>query len=196
MENIICRKPNERLEGKRIILKRVFPDIRLAQEIFEVEDSSRDDFLPWLGWIKETLSPNDTLEFLKASHSEWEKGINFVFGIFSNDKFIGTISALHSAPRHHRIEIGYWLGSNFAHLGYMNEAVLLLEKELFRIGYNRIVIHTDVLNLKSANVAKRAGYIHEGILRQEIFSQVAGRYRDLNIFSKLKKDIMNVPSEG
>ena len=189
MENAAFMKPHEKLEGKRIIIKRLFLDIHIAQEIFETEDRSRDEFEPWLGWIKETHSPDDTLEFLKKSHSEWEKGINFVFGIFHNKKFIGTISALHAAFQHRRIEIGYWLGSDFVHHGYMNEAVLLLEKELFRIGFNRIVIHTDVLNTKSARVAKQAGYIHEGILRQEIFSKAAGRYRDLNVFSKLKTDI-------
>lgn len=189
MNKNIELSPKETLTGKRIVLKRIFPDIDTARKIYNVENASRNEFLPWLGWIKFTLSPDDTLEFLKKSYSEWEEGLNFVFGIFLGEKFIGTITALHAAKQHRRIEIGYWLGTEFIGNGYMNEAVLLLEKELFRIGFNRIVIRTDVLNAKSANVARRAGYIHEGILRQEIFSEVAGRYRDLNVFAKLKKDI-------
>lgn len=69
----------------------------------------------------------------------------------------------------------------------MQEAVSLLEKEFFEQGINRIVIKTDILNVKSANVAQRCGYILEGVLRQESFSKNEQRYRDINVFSKLRK---------
>ena len=73
----------------------------------------------------------------------------------------------------------------------MHEAVSLIETELFDNDFNRLVIHTDVLNLKSANVAQKMGYVHEGILRQEIYSEPNNRYRDINVFSKLKSDKVN-----
>jgi RimJ/RimL family protein N-acetyltransferase len=71
----------------------------------------------------------------------------------------------------------------------MSEAIALIEKELFDNGFNRIVIHTDALNQRSANVALKAGYQFEGILRQNIYSVACERYRDQNVFSKLKSDL-------
>jgi len=65
----------------------------------------------------------------------------------------------------------------------------LIEKELFENGFNRIVIHTDALNVKSANVAKRLGYVHEGVLRQDRYSETRKCFRDTNVFSKLKSDL-------
>ena len=70
----------------------------------------------------------------------------------------------------------------------MSEAVKLIEKELFNQGFNKIVIHTDVLNTKSANIPIRLGYKLEGILQQEIYSEPNNRFRDRNVFAKLKNN--------
>lgn len=72
----------------------------------------------------------------------------------------------------------------------MGEALALIEEELFVNDFNRIVIHTDVLNYHSANVAIKAGYKLEGVLRQNIYSEPNKRYRDQNVFSKLKSDLV------
>ena len=58
----------------------------------------------------------------------------------------------------------------------MSEALPLIEEELFTNDFNRIVIHTDVLNYRSANVAIKAGYKLEGILRQNVYSEPNERY--------------------
>ena len=100
---------------------------------------------------------------------------------------MGMISALNINENAKSMEIGYWISSRFCGKGYMQEAVSLLEKEFFEQGINRIVIKTDILNVKSANVAQRCGYILEGVLRQESFSKNEQRYRDINVFSKLRK---------
>ena len=92
------------------------------------------------------------------------------------------------AWQHKRAEIGYWLDTDYTGKGLMSEAVSLIEKELFANDFNRLVIHTDVLNVKSANIPQRLGYVHEGILRQEVYSEPNNRYRDINVFSKLKAE--------
>lgn len=175
--------------GQRIILKRPQPDIKTAEMIFGSVDKSRQTFLLWLGWVKYTNSPNDSLEFLKTVHSDWNENKQFVYAVYLQEVFIGIISVLNVAWQHKRAEIGYWLDTDYTGNGFMSEAVCLIEKELFANGFNRIVIHTDVLNIKSAKIPQRLGYIHEGILRQELFSEPNNRFRDINVFSKLKSDI-------
>lgn len=68
----------------------------------------------------------------------------------------------------------------------MQEAVKLLEKELFNKEINKIIIRTDVGNLKSTNVAKKLGYCFDGIMRQDLYRQREDCFRDINVFSKLK----------
>lgn len=179
----------ETLTGKRITLRRPVPDTRTAQTVFSAMDKSRKAFSPWLDWVKDTKSSEDTFHFLEAVDQDWNNGTSFVYAIYRQETFVGLISAINVSLKNRRAEIGYWLDVDFSGQGFMSEAVLLLETELFSNGFNRIVIHTDVLNTKSANVARRCGYVHEGVLRQERYSERQGRFRDTNVFSKLKADL-------
>ena len=179
----------EALSGQRITLNRAFPNEETAKILFSSINKSRKDFLPWLDWIKDTNSSEDTLRFLQDADQGWNDQTQFVYAIYLRQNFIGLISAINVSWKNKRAEIGYWLDSDYTGNGFMSEAVSLLEKELFENGFNRIVIHTDVLNTKSANVAERLGYVHEGVLRQELYSETQGRFRDKNVFSKLRGDL-------
>ncbi len=174
--------------GKRIKLKRPDFDIETAKKIFSIIDKCRDVFLPWLGWVKYTNTHNDTLNFLEKTDSDWKNNNQFVYEILINDTFIGLISIINVSWLHKRAEIGYWLDTDYIGNGYIREALALIEEELFANDFNRIVIHTDVLNHRSANVAIKAGYKLDGILRQNVYSEPNERYRDQNVFSKLKSD--------
>ena len=179
---------NETLIGQAVVLKRAKLNKDMAEDIFRVVDKCRDVFLPWLGWVASTVSVDDTWAFLEKSDKEWTDKEGFVYAVYHQEKFIGLISVLNVAWKHDRAEIGYWLDTDYTGRGFVSQAISLIEKELFGKGFNRLVIHTDVMNEKSANVARRKGYTHEGILRQEIFSIAHQRYRDMNVFSKLRAD--------
>lgn len=179
----------ETILGNRIKLKRPSFNVETAKTIYSTIDKCRDVFLPWLGWVKTTNSFNDTLNFLEIVDNDWKNNSQFVYEIYVADVFIGLISIINVAWSHKRAEIGYWLDTDYTGNGYISEAVALVEKELFDNDFNRIVIHTDVLNQRSANVAIKAGYKLEGILRQNIYSEPNLRYRDQNVFSKLRSDI-------
>lgn len=178
--------------GKRIKLKRPDFDLETAKKIFSIIDKCRDVFLPWLDWVKYTNSPNDTLIFLEKTDDDWNNDSQFVYEINIDDTFIGLISIINIAWTHKRAEIGYWLDTDYTGNGYISEALALIEKELFANDFNRIVIHTDVLNYRSANVAINAGYKLDGVLRQNVYSEPNERYRDKNVFSKLRSDIIKV----
>ncbi len=159
-----------------------------ANVIFAVIDKCRDVFLPWLGWVKETETPADTLAFLQGVDADWNAQKQFVYSLFIGETFIGLVSVLNVAWAHNRAEIAYWLDTDYTGRGLMSQAVTMLEHALWRAGFNRLVIHTDVLNIQSAKIPQRLGYTHEGVLRQELFSTAHNRYRDINVFSKLRMD--------
>ena len=66
------------------------------------------------------------------------------------------------------------------------EYVFKGEKELFKAGINKIIIHNDVRNIGSVNVAKNLGYELEGVLKQERWTPYENRFRDINCFAKFK----------
>ena len=179
----------EKISGLRINLERPRPNQNMAETVFAAVDKNRKMFSLWLDWIKDTKSAKDSLHFLEAADQDWNDQKQFVYAICHQGAFIGLISVINISRQHKRAEIGYWLDTDFSGRGFMEEAVFMLEKELFENGFNRITVQTDVLNTKSAAVAKRCGYVLEGVLRQERYSEIQGRFRDTNVFSKLKSDL-------
>lgn len=65
-------------------------------------------------------------------------------------------------------EIGYWGNSDFARRGLMTEAVKGITDFAFEhLGLRRIEAFSDDENEASWRVCERAGYVHEGTLRNE-----------------------------
>lgn len=181
--------PRQILHGKRIVLVKAEKSFEMAKlHIAEVQDSL-PELSPWLGWATPEYKIEDSYEYLLGCNQKWEEGANFTYVITTEDiPFMGTISVFNIKEKDKCVEIGYWISTKYAGNGYMQEAVSLIEKEFFGLGLNRLVIHTDVLNIKSANVAKKCGYILDGIQRQNNWVVAEERYRDTNTFSKLKSE--------
>ena len=183
-------KFDERIEGERIVLERPKATFEQAKEIFALVEVSRAELRPWLDWCDKTKTPEDEFSgYLKGwCEDHWEKEEGFAYLIREKEMgaFCGTIDIFNIDQTCKRGEIGYWLGTPFVGKGYMLEAVKLLEKQSFEQGINRIVIHNDTENMRSVNVAKRAGYKLEGVLRQDKWSDYKKACFDVNVWSKLK----------
>jgi RimJ/RimL family protein N-acetyltransferase len=64
------------------------------------------------------------------------------------------------------MEIGYWLRPDAAGAGYATEAVQLLVRLAFgQLQAERVEIRCDALNLRSAAIPRRLGFVHEATLR-------------------------------
>ena len=180
---------SETLKGQRITLQKAVKSFEMAQRHNQEVKKSLAELSPWLGWATQDYTIEDSYEYLQGCEQEWEKGIGFNYMILDENKnFMGMISALNVKEVDKKLEIGYWISSPYVGKGYMQEAVKLIEKEFFSLGINRIVIHTDVLNKKSANVPQKLGYVLEGIQRQSLWNKKEQRYRDINTFSKLRSE--------
>ncbi len=181
--------PQEKLCGERIFLTKAEKSFDMAQKHFTEVHASLPEISPWLGWATPEYKIEDSYEYLLGCSQKWSEGEDYTY-IIGNDlsRFMGTISVFNIKEKDKSVEVGYWLSTKYVGNGYMQEAVALIEKEFFGLGINRIVIQTDVLNLKSANVAQKKGYVFEGIQRQANWFESEKRYRDINIFSKLKSE--------
>ncbi len=180
---------SETIKGQRITLQKAVKSFEMAKAHNQEVKKSLPELSPWLGWATEDYKIEDSYEYLQGCVQEWEKGNEFNYMILDENKnFMGMISALNVKEKDRNLEIGYWISTTHAGNGYMQEAVKLLEKEFFGLGINRIVIHTDVLNKKSANVPQKLGYVLEGIQRQSLWNKKEQRFRDINTFSKLSNE--------
>lgn len=176
----------EEIIGERVILRRHAP--QYTQEAFEVIKSNRDHFLPFMAFAYSEQTIEETKEFLESSFKEWNDFIRADYCIFlkETNQLIGS-GGLHGLNWKHRHGIfGYWLAKDHTGNGYVQELIKLLEKEAFTIGFHRLVIEMDIRNKASEKTAKKAGYTHEGTLRDNLFEH--GQFTTDLIYSKLQSE--------
>ena len=174
------------LKGPRITLMHLAPSMHNARLLYEVLMENKKFLLPWMQWLNNTKSAKDTYNFLIKSDKNWENDRAYEYAIVLNDTVIGMCGAVVVDTNNKKAELGYWLANDYRGHGFMMESVDILEQELFKNGFNKIIIHTDVLNKNSVNVAKKSGYELEAVLKQDRFLKYENRFRDTNCFAKFK----------
>ena len=174
------------LKGKRITLMHLEPSMHNAELMHEVLIKNKKFLLPWMQWLNGKQSVKDRYKFLLQSDKNWEQDKAYEYAVVLNDTIIGMCGAVVVDKTNKKAELGYWLAKDYRGHGYIMEAVKTLEQELFKNGFNKIIIHTDVLNKNSVNVAKKSGYKLEAVLKQDRFLEHEKRFRDTNCFVKFK----------
>ena len=112
-----------------------------------------------------------------------------LYYIYLKDKCIGEISINKISKIDSSAEFGYWLSKEYTKNGYMTEAIKICEKYVFKdLGINRLVIRCDSENIASKKIALRSGYTLEGTNRESMFNQHFNKFRDILVFSKLKRE--------
>ncbi len=183
----------KQIESERIVLKHpAKPTFKLAKELYAIIDKSRNTLREWFPWPDKTNSPEDefTYYLVGLCQKKWNEGTAFGYIIFDKKtkRILGNINLCSVDEKNKSAEIGFWLSDEATGHGYMQEAVYALESVAFATGINRIVIKNDTDNVRSAHVAKRCGYTFEGVMRQDAWDEFHGRFRNTNVWSKLKSE--------
>lgn len=171
-----------------IVLKTL--SLTSAQTIFNSIDSSRDHLRPWLPFVDQTLTVSDTRNFIKSILNSKATKKDVVFEIWYFDEFSGLIALKEIDYAYLKVEIGYWLDKSKTGLGIMIRSCKTLINYAFKeLKMNRISIKVAIGNEKSTAIPMALDFYQEGVERQG--ELVNGRFKDLVVFSMLKKDWNN-----
>ena len=100
---------------------------------------------------------------------------------------IGTLVLFNFEEASALAEIGWLLGAQFWHRGYMQEAMLAFIDCAFNVlDLRRLEAAVDSRNLASNTLAERMGFVREGVLRERWIG--AGELQDVHLFGLLRRD--------
>ncbi len=185
MEPILRDFPH-RFDTERLTIRCPMPGDGLA--LYEAVVESLDEIRPWLPWAMETPTVEKTEANVRSGYSRFLNREDLWLLLFLKDTNICVGgSGLHridwEVPK---FEIGYWLRTSYVGQGYMSEAVTGITEFAFEtLEAKRVEIRCDSLNERSAAVARRLNFEHEGTLRQESRHHMSGKLRDTLIFAKV-----------
>lgn len=158
-----------------------------AFQVFQAIDRNRKFLLPWLPFVQDTDTQEDTEAFIQSIISVSPKDRDDVFVIWYEGKFAGLIGYKDTDRINFKTEIGYWLIESMTGKGIVTRSTkLLIDFAFDNLGMNRIVIRCGVGNFKSSAVPARLGFTLEGVERDG--EKHHHRFIDLEVYSCLKKD--------
>ena len=144
---------------ERLLIRCYHPgDAALLQKAI---DESLEHLKPWMPWTtQEPESAAQKARRLEVFREEFERGIDFAFGIFSKDEqvLLGS-TGLHTRIGPDAREIGYWIHAEYLRRGYALETVVALCKVGFEIeGLQHIEIHCASDNTRSQGIPSKLGF--------------------------------------
>jgi ribosomal-protein-serine acetyltransferase len=158
-----------------------------APALFAALDASRDHLRPWMTWLEETRSVDDSRGAIDRITASREARNGDVCAILADGRLVGTIG-LHGVDwTHRRAELGYWLAADVTGRGLMTRSCrAVLEMAFGELGLNRLEIRAAAENHPSRAVAERLGFKLEGLLREA--GWVYGRPVDCAVYGLLARE--------
>ncbi|MCM2676932.1 GNAT family N-acetyltransferase [Alkalicoccobacillus plakortidis] len=158
-------------------------------QMYEAVCDSINELKPWLPFAQFEQSIENSEANIREAHVNFltRKDLRLLVFLKETGELIAS-SGLHridwEVPK---VEIGYWIRTNYSGKGYMTEAVKgITNFAVNELKARRIEIRCDAKNLKSRAVAERLGFELEAILKQESKAIDSDELRDTCVFAKVR----------
>jgi RimJ/RimL family protein N-acetyltransferase len=148
-----------RIETERLVIRCWDPaDAPLAKEAI---DSSLDHLREWMPWAAaEPTTLAEKRALLESFARMFDRGEDFIYGIFDRgERRVVGGTGLHPRLTGDAREIGYWIRADAIGRGLATESTAALTRIGFEVDtLERMEIHCDPANVRSAAIPRRLGY--------------------------------------
>lgn len=165
--------------------------------LWEAVHDSWPELAVWLPWAHAGYGRAEALRFIRDSATAWAEGRAFDFAIRDRvdpAEHLGNISVWPTSRRERSGEIGYWVRSASVGKGVATEAAARVARVGFdELDLHRITLRIAVGNRASERVAEKLGFVHEGLLRQEVL--VHGIWLDHTLWALLESEYRGLAAQ-
>jgi ribosomal-protein-serine acetyltransferase len=163
------------------------PEERDADELLAVIEDNRERLEEWLHWAHSTHTREDVLKFVQMARRDFQKPDGLHLLIVHQGRIIGGSGFVVFNELSNYGEIGYWIATEFSGNGIVTDCCRALINYAFcEMQLNRVQIRCATANARSAAIARRLGFLHEGTLRQTI--RTNNRLDDEHCFGLLRSE--------
>lgn len=137
-----------------------------ADALFRTVDENRAHLRPWLAWVDDTRSPDDTRAFIRHTQQQFGENRGFQTAIVAGGEVAGMIGHVGIRWDRRATSLGYWLAEEHQGRGIITRACRAYVEHAFgELGLNRVEIRAATGNARSRAVPERLGFQLEGVLR-------------------------------
>lgn len=152
--------PPERIEIDEFLLRR--PSLADDADVRAINDAVVAGFAeihPWMPWCTEPVNIDEQRAWIESTPGNWETAEAFNYLLVDADGRVAGSISLMDRVGPGALEIGYWIRTDATGRGYVSRAAArLTEIALGMPGIDRVEIHCDAANVRSAAVPRRLGF--------------------------------------
>ena len=190
------RFPAYRIETERTVLQCWQP--RDAELLLRAITESVDHLQEWMPWAAgEPSTVEEKVQMLRRWRAAFDLDEEYIYGIFSPDeKAVWGGAGLHKRLTGAALEIGYWIHADLINRGLATEITAALSKVAFDVHKaDRVEVHCDPANVRSAAIPRKLGYAQEAVLRRRTEGP-DGSPRDVMIWTLFRETYQESPAAG
>lgn len=174
---------NEWSVRENVKVKLVSPDD--AASLYDQIEKTRPQLAKFMPWGDAMHSVEDEKDFLEYCQGRMKDKKLWITSILVDGKPVGMIDLHNIDLDNSHAEVGYWLGGEYQGNGVMTDCL----KRVLAIGFEEMKLHkikllAEKVNEASNAVAQKAGFVLEGRLKDEIYSD--GKFHDANLYGLVK----------
>lgn len=161
--------PAYQLRTPRLVLRCFEP--RDAEELGALLDANHHHLRPWVDWTPDgSRSLDARIALVRRMRGAFDLDRDYAYAITTKDDGVIRGAATFTIGAHEGASLlGYWLARESTGRGFATEATAALVRAAFDIHeLERVEIHCDPTNERSAHVPKRLGFTHEATLRARL----------------------------
>jgi len=181
--------PPDVIDAPRIILRSLrSSDAPALVQLFRANRDRLTDSFP--SSVAQLADARRGDEYVAARAAEWAARRGFWYGLWDRrgPALVGQAQLKNLDWAVRRGELAYLLDRGAEGQGLMAEAVTALLQVAFSgLGLRKVFLRSIVGNVRSAALARRMGFVHEGTLRQDVRT-LAGAIVDVEYFGLLASD--------
>ncbi len=159
-----------------------------SSDVSMVEELATDPDVPLIGSLPAQADTNAAAAWIERQHVRLADGVGFSFCIADEqDQPLGFAGLWTRGLPGGRATAGYAVRPSARGHGVATHAL----KALTAFGWTlpdlyRIELYVELDNLASRRTAERAGYLHEGVLRQH--QEIGGSRRDMHLYAVIREN--------
>lgn len=149
--------PPERIDLGDLVIRRWQRCDSAAQ--FQAIEASYEELHIWMPWLPERRTRAQQRDFIEAAAANWPADGNCNYGLFDSAGTVLGSLGLHDRVGPATLEIGYWCHTGYTGRGVITRSVAAVTAIALALpGVERIEIHCDAANVRSAAVPRRLGW--------------------------------------
>jgi RimJ/RimL family protein N-acetyltransferase len=181
------------IETGRLLIRP--PKSEDAKPVNNAINQSLNEIGRWMPWASDP-SLETTEDFIIRGIQSWQesqpKELPMIIELKSTKEIISA-SGFNEKSNFEvpMFETGYWINTKFAGNGFITEAIIAITRFAFEhFSAARVQICVQKENIKSINVAKRAGFIEEAILKNYRIDCLSKKPCDEVIYACFEKQML------